>query len=181
MEELREAVSVGDFETVKALVDSKIVRLKRAYEYFIFDCEFDDPRWIEYLEPIYTTGDISRLNQAVARNKPKCALSLLKRGAYVNHRSIISHKIPIECAGTKQMVKLLIEYGSDRPSIEGALAKFATDVIDSRNHIRQCAIITLYAGRCRSRYCAKGGFADILQIIARCVWSARLSEFNLED
>lgn len=131
------------------LVDNYIISLKRAYEYF-------------------TTGDISRLNQAVARNKPKCALSLLKCGAYVNHRSVI----PIECAGNKQMIKLLIEYGSDRPSIEGALSKFATDAINSRNHIRQCALITL---------CATRGFAalrDISQIIARCVWSARLSEFN---
>jgi hypothetical protein len=178
MMELLDAVDSGDFETFKAIVDSKLYDNFTCIEVALYRIE-DDPKWIEYCEPFYVSNTgVSFLNNAVCCNQPNVVISMLKRGALVNHRSRFSGDTPIDCARSKQLVKILIEHGSDIPRNSLTVyAQFATDAINARDRIRHRAIITLGANRCRSRYRAKGGFADVLQIIARCVWSARLSEF----
>jgi hypothetical protein len=53
----------------------------------------------------------------------------------------------------------------------------ASDALQARQQLRQNAICILSAKRCRSRRIAgSAGFADVLQIIARCMWGARLTE-----
>jgi hypothetical protein len=180
MEGLRTAVITGDFETFKALVDAWKSDAYFVVSWVIFWLETDDVKWIEYCKPVQTyRNGTSLLSSAVVKDKPNIVLSLLRSGFDVNYSAPISNTTPIEVVRSKQTAKYLIEFGCDPPRYDssGYYSNFATDVINARNRIRHRAIITLGANRCRSRYRAKGGFTDVLQIIARCVWSARLSEF----
>jgi hypothetical protein len=75
---------------------------------------------------------------------------------------------------TTQVARQSLEIGV---RVKVDVLNITSDALQARKQLRQATICILDAKRCRSRRIASSaGFANVLQIIARCMWNARLTE-----
>jgi hypothetical protein len=168
--ELLESLRNGDFESFKAISVIYPTIIDQWFETIVFNCP-DDLKWIEWCATrtirIFTQ---STLDLAISKGKRNISYYLLRR---------------LECISSIKLYVFGVDPSIVRVAIDCGITK-TTDVnyyeeypsaICARQQLRQNAICILGAKRCYSqRIACSAGFADVLQIIARCMWSARLTE-----
>jgi hypothetical protein len=172
---MMESVSNKDFDTFVCILNTNLDDFHDHYNSLLTFCKEDDPKWVKvflfsekkeiaFRQYVRDTADIFVTKNMV------CIVRYLLRNEYMSPNWL-------NCAGKKPMARLLIDFGAKPPPRTNLPVKYCKRAIRARQQLRQNAICILGAKHCRSRRIAGNpGFADVLQIIARCMWSARLNE-----
>ena len=121
----------------------------------------DDPKWIKRCVDNDQNACIPLLHTAVRHDKLNIVKYMAMNGVQLG--------LSIDHFRSRQMARLLIDCGSALSTRLENL--WVNESIQARLSYRHCAILTIGAKRCHSPI-----HRDVLQIIARCVWSARLCE-----
>jgi hypothetical protein len=155
------------FDAFVCILNTKPHCIFLAIDYVLLYGE-DNPKWINACnDKELITWHLCTYAQVIIERNMINVTRYFLRENYISPNWLV-------CATTKPMARLLIDFGAIRPPKKHLPIKQCKRAIRARQQLRQTTICILGAKRCRSRRIA--GFADVLQIIARCMWSARLTE-----
>lgn len=167
---LKQACKDGDFEAVK--VNASMVS-QYDIPYIVLRYAPDDPIWLNYC--LLIAPSMSRLlmrGLSIRGGKKNIICYLVTEIGvsldYLDRFGDYGLDDADFCSASMQ--RILIDLGATKMRSDCANFGKCKTAISNRHRCRHSALITLSASRCRS------DIRDILQIIARCVWSARLTE-----
>lgn len=168
MEVLKKACLDGDFEAFKA---STSTARKLDILFCVQTFAPDDPIWLNHCLLINPTLSLLMLRGLCIKNDKQNMVRYLvkQKGVSLDYLNRFA-KYGLDGSPSVSMCRVLIDLGATKIDDAHRYHRICKESIADRNRCRHCALITLCASRCRSRY------RDVLQIIARCVWSARLTE-----